>query len=257
MSFQAANHPVFGIPGYFFFAELGFVFATSVFIVLIAKNSYQLSVNIRILAISFVFLLISARITGCLSGVFRDLGNGTGLSVESLTKTGIVFYGGLLGFIASYRFFALRLEQDLHILDLLAVVIPLFHALARIGCFFGGCCYGIENHGKLSVLYTNSVFGTMETVQRIPIQLIEASYNLILFVYLLTVALSPNWQSRKILKQYLILYSFGRFFFEYLRGDTVRGVICGISFSQTISLLILLILVVHPCIKKLLLKEDQ
>ena len=27
--------------------------------------------------------------------------------------------------------------------DMLAVGIPLFHAFARIGCFLGGCCFGI------------------------------------------------------------------------------------------------------------------
>ena len=102
-------------------------------------------------------------------------------------------------------------KQDAHIMDILAVCIPLFHSIARIGCFFGGCCFGLESHGHIAINYTTTVFNEAITAYRIPTQLIEAAFNFCLFLYLLHLFRDEYWESKKILRRYLLLYSIGRF----------------------------------------------
>lgn len=126
-------------------------------------------------------------------------------------------------------------QKDYHILDVLAVTFPLFHTIARIGCFLAGCCYGIERETPLSVKYTNLENGVNVTAMRIPVQLIEAGFNFVLFIYLLILVKKDEWKTKHILYRYLLIYSTMRFFLEFIRGDTARGVICGISFSQVIA----------------------
>lgn len=59
-------------------------------------------------------------------------------------KCPIVFYGGLLGAIAGGSLYAKMRHIDLKTyFNAVIPSYPLFHAFGRIGCFFGGCCYGV------------------------------------------------------------------------------------------------------------------
>lgn len=97
---------------------------------------------------------------------------------------GAVFYGGLIcGIIAAYitmRVMKLNLKQHT---DILTLAIPLFHSFARIGCFLGGCCYGIECEFGITVT-GNTLVPSINDVSRFPVQLLEAVFNIILFIVL-------------------------------------------------------------------------
>lgn len=236
-AFNAVGFTIFDIPGYFFFAVLGLVISVSVFISLIADKKYSLQKNMLILSIAAIFVIISARVFGCISGIYRDIGMGKEITLSGIKQTGIVYYGGLFGLLVSYCILSKKV-QDIYIMDILAVCIPLFHAVARVGCFFGGCCFGKESPSLIAINYTTKVFNEVITAYRIPTQLIEAAFNFFLFLYLLHFFRCEDWKDRHILRRYLLLYSIGRFIIEFLRGDLVRGVIFGVSFSQVISVLI-------------------
>lgn len=91
----------------------------------------------------------------------------------------------------------------------------------------------------------------------LPVQLIEAVFNVIIFLFLFWNLKQSDWKNRNILVKYLTIYSCGRFLLEIFRGDTVRGVIGGISFSQFISVLIWLGLVVWYFKKKSRIKKEN
>lgn len=237
-AFNAVGFTIFHIPSYFFFSGIGFVVSICLFIVLIAEKKYSLQINMRILFITLIFVILSARLFGCLSGIYRDLGMGHDITWDGINQTGIVFYGGLVGLLVSYNNLSRAKQQEFYIMDILAVCIPLFHSIARVGCFFGGCCFGKESQSHIAIKYTATVFNEVVTAYRIPIQLIEAIFNFGLFIYLLHLLLSTDWKSKNILRRYLFLYSIGRFVIEFYRGDLTRGVICAVSFSQVISVLI-------------------
>lgn len=157
---------------------------------------------------------------------------------------GSVFYGGLIGAIIS-AFITIRFRKlPLNIYsDILATIIPLFHCFGRVGCFLGGCCYGIESHFGFTA-HGNMLVPEVNDVSRFPVQLLEAFFNLLLFFVLLYIynkSLSNKKFQGKILFIYLISYSIIRFCDEFLRGDKIRGFIFGLSTSQFISVWIFFI----------------
>ena len=152
---------------------------------------------------------------------------------------GSVFYGGLFGGIifglATIRF--MKLNKTVYA-DCIAPIIPLFHFFARIGCFFAGCCYGIPS--KFGFITTNNGFiPGLNGVKRFPVQLLEATLNLLIFIILI-VLLEKSYDKikGKLIFIYLLLYSTVRFCDEFLRGDAYRGYIFGFSVSQIISIIL-------------------
>lgn len=241
--FDAVGFSIFDIPGYFFFTGIGIVIAVSVFMILLSQKKYSIQKNMCTLAIACVFVFLFARLFGCISGIYRDVGMGRVVTIDTVKETGIVFYGGLVGLLVSYSLIARFFHQDKYIMDVLAVCIPLFHSISRVGCFVGGCCFGVEIKSSISIEYTTRIFDEINTSYRIPIQLVEAVFNLILFIYLLLLFRKDEWIDKHILRRYLLIYSIGRFIIEYFRGDLTRGVINGVSFSQIVSISIWLFLI--------------
>lgn len=241
--FDAVGYTIFDIPGYFFFTGIGVVVAVSVFMVFLFQKKYSIQKNMCILAISCIFVFFFARLFGCISGIYRDIGMRRVVTIDTVKETGIVFYGGLIGLLVSYRLISRFFHQDEYIMDVLAVCIPLFHSISRIGCFVGGCCFGVESKNFISIEYTTRISGEINTSYRIPIQLIESVFNFALFMYLLFLFRKDDWINKNIIRRYLLIYSIGRFFIECFRGDLTRGVINGISFSQIVSIAIWLFLI--------------
>lgn len=159
---------------------------------------------------------------------------------------GSVFYGGLLGGILAAFIYCKIKKYDIKTYsDIISIYIPLFHCFGRIGCFFMGCCYGIESN--IGILYP--IHDNNEIIYKnvIPVQLIEALCNFIIFIYINNLY---NKNHKNILQKYLLLYSITRFLLEFLRGDSIRGFILFFSTSQIISLLILIVLCVNYFIKQ-------
>jgi phosphatidylglycerol:prolipoprotein diacylglycerol transferase len=171
---------------------------------------------------------------------------------------GQVFYGGLFGGIAAGFIYGRRKFRNLMpvICDMVTPVIPFFHFFGRIGCFGAGCCYGIEH--KPGITFSRAIIPEANFVSRLPVQLIEACFNLLLFLLLFrieSVVFSPGLyrsapadmpenrllkslrQRGKLLFVYLLLYPAGRFVLEFFRGDEYRGFWGPFSTSQWISLL--------------------
>ena len=119
---------------------------------------------------------------------------------------GSVFYGGLLGGILAGAVYLRRKGRPLDLwASLTAPAIPLFHVFGRVGCFLGGCCYGLP-----------SAWG---------------------FVYRYSLLARLQRRGRdRLLPLYLALYAPARFLLEFLRGDAYRGIFLGLSTSQWISL---------------------
>ena len=153
---------------------------------------------------------------------------------------GLVFYGGLIGALLAYLFYCKWFKVDFgSLINIISPVIPLVHSFGRIGCFLGGCCYGIEYHGKFAVQFPENEFVEgLNACERFPVQLLEAFINLLLFFFLFYFARKIR-KPGTILGIYLICYSIIRFSVEFLRGDVERGILFGVSTSQWISLLLI------------------
>ncbi len=163
-----------------------------------------------------------------------------------LFQGGLVFYGGLFGVIFALLI-ATRKNPDLRsrVFQLAVPAMPLFHVFGRVGCFLAGCCYGIVLPTAVSVGFITFV--------RIPIQLIEALAELLIFIIVMLAAKAKK--STDLLRLYLTLYACVRFADEFLRGDEIRGIFFGLSTAQWISLVILAFYLIRDIIKRFPKKE--
>lgn len=153
---------------------------------------------------------------------------------------GFVFYGGLIGafvviFIYCHKY---EINQKNMILAILPSV-PLIHAFGRIGCFCAGCCYGMPYDGPLCVTFEKSIVAP-SGVSLFPVQLLESGINLIIYVILEIIARKTK-NVRIVAAVYMMGYGIMRFCLEYLRGDAFRGFVFGLSTSQWISVVLILI----------------
>ncbi len=149
---------------------------------------------------------------------------------------GIVFYGGLLGFILGIVIMArIQHRNCIYLLDEIAPAVPRFHAIARFGCLLGGCCYGIPWHWGVTMVESPDVI-------RFPVQIAESICNILIFSVLLMRAKREKSFSGSFII-YMFSYASCRFLLEFLRGDMDRGIwFLGLSTSQIIALLILFVI---------------
>ncbi len=159
------------------------------------------------------------------------------LSLLSVIYGGFVFYGGFiggaLGLLIYVKAFKLKLTD---FTDVYAVAIPLGHALGRIGCLFGGCCYGMPYDGPFAVTYTeNTLSNAPKNIPLLPIQGIEAALLIVLFIILLIIYFSAKGKNTALIT-YFFGYSIIRFTLEYFRYDAARGKLWIFSTSQWISI---------------------
>jgi phosphatidylglycerol:prolipoprotein diacylglycerol transferase len=152
--------------------------------------------------------------------------------IQVLTNGGGVFYGGLIG--AGALGFVYIKAFKLNLADITSLAAPsigLFHFFGRLGCFFGGCCYGVEVDWGITFEHS---MGSPNGVPLMPVQLFEAGFCFLLFL------LFTFWQPKKralTLPLYIMLYSVERFILEFYRGDQIRGFFGVLSTSQWIAIL--------------------
>ncbi len=175
---------------------------------------------------------------------FESIGEAHSLG-ELIRDRTYVFYGGLIGWFAALALLLPRVLPQQRQLgwDILAVCTPLFHAIARLGCYCGTdvkdgwvvwqpCCYGKKMDNAFCAHFWDS---------RVPTQLIESAFDFVLFAVMLALLLrgGKKWRG-KLPVLYLVAYPVFRYIVEFFRDDAVRGAVGPFSFSQLISLLILI-----------------
>ena len=114
--------------------------------------------------------------------------------------------------------------------------IALAQGFGRVGCLLAGCCYGRETDSAFHIVFRHSSYAP-NNVQLIPTQIIMSVLNFAHFFLLIFLAKRVKARGQ-VAACYLMCYSVGRFFMEYLRNDP-RGNVSLFSTSQFISLFIL------------------
>ena len=152
----------------------------------------------------------------------------------ALGSEGFVVYGGIVcAFIAPYIFCRRHGLSFLSQADCFMPGAALAQGFGRIGCFLAGCCYGKETQSVFGVVFPEGC-SAPAGVPLWPVQLFSAGGDFLLAGLLL-------WLDRKrhadglLTGVYLLLYSIGRFFIEFLRDDP-RGKVGFLSTSQFIAL---------------------
>jgi phosphatidylglycerol:prolipoprotein diacylglycerol transferase len=165
---------------------------------------------------------------------------------------GLAYYGGLIAAGAAGLWFLRRERFPVgKASDAAAMVIPIGLFFGRLGCFFGGCCFGTtsdhpfalafppysaasEKHFRDGLLDSKA----LASLPVHPTQLYEAG-GCLAIAAVLGLWLHPRKRfDGQVLLAFLALYALLRFALEYLRDDD-RGALLGLSTSQLIGVAIL------------------
>lgn len=152
----------------------------------------------------------------------------------------IVFYGGFLGGLVAILIYCRKFKVDtFRLFDIFAPAVAAGHAIGRIGCLLGGCCYGIEvsNSHPFAIIYPSVSQGAPAGVALLAVPLMEAVFLLVLAVVLVFLVLKLK-KVGYVTTLYLLAYSAWRFIIEFFRGDVARGGVGFLSTSQIISVFI-------------------
>jgi len=162
-------------------------------------------------------------------------------SVLKDVGSGFVVYGSIMGgFLGLYIYCKKKKWNLLEIVDLVVPSLPLAQGFGRIGCFLAGCCYGRETTPLMGVIFPNNPLCLApSSVRLIPTQMYSSIFDFALAAFLLWYDKKERKHGR-VFAMYLIIYSIGRFFVEFLRAD-VRGSVGFLSTSQFISLFIIVL----------------
>jgi len=212
------------------------------------KSGYSSSARDTILIIGIIAILLGLSFGVLVQSLYDFIADPS----AGFRITGkMTFLGGLLGgvivylgvyFLYVYVINPRLKEKNLfksdmnkgvwELLRFVPISITLAHGFGRIGCFFAGCCGGIETDMWFGVQFPG------ETVKEVPTQLFEA-----IFLFLISavmIVLYFKFQFKYNMTVYLIGYGIWRFLIEFVRDDERGAFIPGLTPSQFWSILMVI-----------------
>ncbi len=220
-----------GSVSYSIFSVLAYSAAGVIFYIEAKRKNIASEQLIYIVFAALLGALIGSRLGSALF-VYREFYSKNPLAILSPEVGGKTIVGGLiggyLGVIIAKRILKINRSTG----DLFAPGLALGIAIGRIGCFLNGCCFGIATNLPWAVRFQGEL--------RHPTQIYESIFCFLLFIYL--------WRTRKrarkegdLFKIFLLMYSFFRFWVEFLRADKVHSIF-NLSIAQLISISIFILI---------------
>lgn len=161
-------------------------------------------------------------------------------SIAAVWDGGLTFYGGLAaGALAGIIWARIADTSIAAFADITAPSIALGYAVARIGCFLNGCCYGCPTSLPWGIRFQAD--GSHEiTPPSHPTQIYSSLLSLLVF-WGLTRLEKHNLPSGALFGCWLILSGIERYFIEnFRRGATASALVGNLTQAQGISLLLIL-----------------
>ena len=152
---------------------------------------------------------------------------------------GLAIYGGVIGGALGVMLYCLIHKKNFFaVADIAAPSLILGQAIGRIGCFFAGCCYGIEATNDAHMWFPLST--QINGVWHYSTFFYESFWNFLVFAALMLVLyLGKNIKEYGVVMSlYFILYGIGRAWIEALRGDSLY--LGAIKVSQLLSILLII-----------------
>jgi phosphatidylglycerol---prolipoprotein diacylglyceryl transferase len=157
-----------------------------------------------------------------------------------LSGEGLTIWGAVLGVALGVWIYS-KIARNFRfgiLADMIAPGIILSQAVGRIGCTFNGCCYGLESHLPVAIIYSHPHSYGPLGIPVLPTQVFEIFYNLIVFGILLSLRgkLKPEGALFTI---YLAFYAAWRLGIDFVRDGT--PFLFGLHEAQFIGVVILAI----------------
>lgn len=147
---------------------------------------------------------------------------------------GFVIYGAIiLGALGLLLYCKIKKWNYGKIFDFAAPAVALAQGFGRIGCLLAGCCYGAETDMWFGITFPSDSLAP-SGVHLHPTQIYSSVFDFALAVFLILYS-RENKKDGRVFSLYVIAYSVGRFFVEFLRNDP-RGSVGFLSTSQFIAI---------------------
>lgn len=186
---------------------------------------------------------------------------------------GMTFLGGLIGGVASFLgvyflyMYAIRPRTKIKVLakpmnatltdalPFIPIGISIAHAFGRLGCFFAGCCYGMETDAWFG-MHVAAPNGHTLDVTVVPTQLFEMIFLLVLASVMAILYFRRHFNYN--FSVYMIAYGVWRFLIEFVRNDS-RGELVGnlITPSQFWCILMVILGVGYIFLQKYVLEKHM
>lgn len=160
------------------------------------------------------------------------------LHVFYLWEGGLSFHGAAIGGGLAIAWMARRRGIPfLRVADVIAPGVALAYAIGRVGCFLGGCCYGVPTDLPWACSFQDPFHPHIHTPPSHPTQIYASLANLLIFTLLARMQKPPHALG-KVFWAYFVLYGIYRFIVEFWRiGATSSVVALGLSDAQWVSIL--------------------
>ena len=184
-------------------------------------------------------------------------------------SSGMTFIGGLIGGVASFLgvyflyMYVIRPRTKIKFLNkpmnatltdalpFIPIGICIAHAFGRLGCFFAGCCYGMETDAWYGIACSSA--GPEKVI---PTQLFEMIFLLVLAGVMAFLYFKHRFNYN--FSVYMISYGVWRFLIEFVRDDS-RGELVGtaITPSQFWSILMVVLGIGYIFLQKYVLAKHM
>jgi len=135
-------------------------------------------------------------------------------------EPGFSLLGSVLGVIFVMPWYIVAQQVPvLPFLDRMAIYVPLAQSIARVGCFFVGCCHGIETTGLLGITYWHSASIAPLGIKVHPTQLYSSALLLLIFLFMYFVAQRYAQRQGQLAALYILLSCAERFFVDFWRAN--------------------------------------
>jgi len=213
-------------------------------LILVFKLSPRFKIKKELLENLFFYLVISGFLGARLYHVLSELPYYLNhpWQVFAIWQGGLGIYGAIVvGCLVLFWFGRKNKINFLSLTDLLAPSLILGQAIGRWGNYFNQEIFGkptdlpwgipIQIGSRPLEFLSNQYFH--------PTFLYESIWNFLIFLILIFVLIKISPKPGRIFSLYLIFYSLGRFFFEFLRID-VQPTLFNMRLAQIVSLLVFL-----------------
>ena len=168
-------------------------------------------------------------------------------SVFKVWEGGLTFYGGLVAAVViGILYLKKRKLPVAEITYILAPQIALGVAIARVGCFLNGCCFGKTSELPWACAFpADSLAGSvMHGLELHPVQIYAAIANLIIAI-LLWRLLKKNLPAGSVFASLLVFYGAWRFvidFWRYYEDELLLGGgVHRMTWNQVVSIILIIV----------------
>lgn len=203
------------------------------------KKNISTSMPVDLALFALPCAIVGARLYYC---IFNGVSNFW--QIFEIWNGGLAIYGGVIGgFLGVLWCCKLKKYSLLQACDLAAPCLILGQAVGRIGCYFGGCCYGVETTNQALQVFPLSV--EINGVWHLATFFYESFFNILGFVVLIILSIKTK-RNGITTAWYFIIYGIVRAILEAFRDPKELLTIgsTGIRVSQLLSMLLIIVGVV-------------